>query len=243
MAETLSTKWFEDTFPATSDEEKKDRELFIEIGKKAMEDLFSWISLEITNPMTVIACYVKIFESICSVVVDKEDEWEDYALNIVDRFNIGYTTTTSEDDEKDGNFMVFMQHIDATHNNTPADENETETIELCVQWNAANIKNQIEDLKECMARGKKDLSNIMNIKTEKADYIMPMFCIIHDALVYTVTEQLSKRDINSFSLNVAGLFTITAEIIDDKVEIFYEPEIALKLMFKNDAVATGRSEE
>lgn len=242
MAETMSTKWFENVFPATTDEEKKQRDLIISIGDRANADLFDKISLEITNPMTTIASYIKIFEAICDVVVEKEDEWDDFCLNVVDRFNIGYTTTSSDDDEKSGNFMVFMQYIDTPHDNTPEDENETDTIQLCVQWNAANIKTQSDILKDCMARGKKVLSDTLNIKTENIEYIMPMFCIIHDALITTVLDQIKDSD-DPFSLNVAGLYTVTADKIDGEPTIFFEPEVSLKLRFKNDAIATGRSED
>lgn len=237
MAETQSTKWFEENVADNRDE-------LIAIGEIANQLLFKNISLGLTNPMTTIAIYAKIFDVICDAVVEKEDDYSDFVLNVANRFNIGYTTTENEDDEKAGNFMCFIQHIDEPHSDAPIDENENDTIQLCVQWNATNVKTQSEILKEIMARGKKQLSDLLNIKAESIEYILPMFCIIHEAIVTYVKNKFieNKDELSEYEINVAGLYTIGVQDIEGVPNIYYVPSISLKLKFKNDAIATGSEE-
>lgn len=237
MAETQSTKWFEENVV-------DNREDLIKIGEFANEMLFKNISLGLTNAMTTISIYAKIFDVICDAVVDKEEEYSEFALNVAGRFTIGYTTTDNEDDEKSGNFMCFMNHIDEPHSDAPSDENESDTIQLCVQWNANNIKTQSEMLKDIRSKGKKQLSSLLNIKTESDEYIMPMFCIIHEAIVSYVKSKLIENEetMSEYEINVAGLYTIGAQMIEGVPSIYYVPTISLKLKFKNDAIATGSDE-
>lgn len=236
MAETQSTKWFEENVAENRDD-------LITIGEVANEMLFKNISLGLTNPMTTIAIYAKIFDVICDAVVEKEEEYSDFALNVAGRFTIGYTTTDNEDDEKAGNFMCFMTHNDEPYSDAPTDENESDTIQLCVQWNATNIKTQSDILKDIMSRGKKQLSDLLNIKTESHEYILPMFCIIHSSIVNYVKNKLAEdENLSEYEVNVAGLYTIGAQMIEGIPSIYYVPSISLKLKFKNDAIATGSDE-
>lgn len=236
MADTQSTKWFEENVAENRDE-------LITIGEAANKMLFKNISLGLTNPMTTIAIYAKIFDVICDAVVEKEEEYSDFALNVAGRFTIGYTTTDNEDDEKAGNFMCFMAQNDEPYSDAPSDENEDDTIQLCVQWNSTNIKTQSDILKDIMARGKKQLSDLLNIKTESHEYILPMFCIIHGAIVNYVKSKLGEdENLSEYEVNVAGLYTIGAQVIEGNPSIYYVPSISLKLKFKNDAIATGSDE-
>ena len=63
------------------------------------------------------------------------------------------------------------------------DDEEDDTALLCVKWNASNIKAQAEIIKEISVRGRKNLSDLINIKLDKDVFVMPLFCIIHDAIV------------------------------------------------------------
>jgi hypothetical protein len=147
----------------------------IEVGELANRNLHDKISLGLNDPETTIAIYAKIFEAICEEVASKEEDYESFRLNIANRLEVGYTTTSSEDDEKMGNFMVYINHLETPASNDSLDEEETDTIVLCTQWNAANVKTQAETIKAVAARGKKALSEMINIKLDNVEFIIPMF--------------------------------------------------------------------
>jgi len=193
--------------------------------------------------MTTITIYASIFDSLCNVVVDKEKEYDDFNLNVADRLEVGYSTTNSDDDEKTGNYMVYIRHLESKASDMPLDEDEDDTIVLCTQWNAANIRVQADVMKEVAARAKKDLSDIINIKTGNYEFIVPMFCIIHSQILRYIRMKRKEVDKSEYELNVAGLYTIGIQVTEDtEEEIYYVPSIALKLKFKNDAIASGRDE-
>lgn len=238
MAESKTAQWFK----ANVVENEED---LITVGELANKVLHKNLSLGINDPKTTIAVYCNIFESICGIVASKEEEWSDFCLNVVDRLKVGYTTTDNEDDEKSGNFMVFLQHAEKpASSNDEFDEDEDDTITLCTQWNAANIKEQADVLKEIGSKGMKHLSEIINVKIESLEIIIPLFCYTHDELIKFMRIKRAESDDGQYELNMAGLFTIgIRETSDGDEEIYYVPSITLKLMFKNDAIATGSQED
>lgn len=240
MATTSKSKmWFKEN---VSENQKE----LMEIGELSNRMLHEKISLGLNDPMTTIAIYAKIFDTICDVVVDQEANWEDFCLNIADRLKIGYTTTSSDDDEKVGNFMIFMQHVYGTtgsDNSLDDDEDEDDTIVLCTQWNAANVKAQSNIIKDIAAKGKKALDDIINIKIESHEFVIPMFCIIHSQIINYIRLKRVEENKTDYEINVAGLFTVGIQETDDaEEEIYYVPSISLKLKFKNDSIATGKNE-
>ena len=234
--ESKSKKWFKDN---VSENEKE----LIEIGELANRMLHEKISLGLSDPMTTISIYASIFDTMCDVIVDKEKEYDDFVLNVADRLEIGYSTTSSEDDEKTGNYMVSIRHLESKSSDTSLDEDEDNTIELCTQWNAANIKTQADVIKEVASRAKKELSNIINIKIESHEFVIPLFCIIHSQILHYIRLKRVEENKTEYEINVAGLYTVGIQETDDgEEEIYYVPSIALKLKFKNDAIASGRDE-
>lgn len=236
MAEKKSKIWFLENVSDNAEE-------LLEIGEFANKQLLETISLGLNSPATTIAIYSKIFETICDVVVEQEKDWSDFQLNIADRLIIGYTTTDDENDEKQGNFMVYMLPGGSTRSDKPLDDDERDTITLCTQWNAANVKTQPEVIKAIASRGRKALDSIINIKMESDEFIIPMFCVIHSQIVSYIRTKRVELNQPEYELNIAGLYTIGITETDDAEEnIYYVPSITLKLKFKNDAEASGKYE-
>lgn len=236
MSESKSKRWFEENVAENRDE-------LIEIGELANRILHDNLSLGLNDPMTTIAIYASIFETICDSVAEREDEWSDFCLNVADRIKIGYTTTDNENDEKSGNFMVFIQHVESTTSDEPLDEEEDDTIVIACQWNAANIKIQSDIIKEIAAKAKKNLENLINIKIESSDFVIPMFCMIHRQIINYIRLKRVDNNQNEYEINMAGLYNIgVQETADGEEDIYFVPSISLKLKFKNDAVATGGNE-
>lgn len=237
---TPTEQWFIDNVTENKEE-------LIEIGELANRIIHETISLGLSNPMTTIACYGTIFTSICSEIAElQKQDYSDFCLNIADRIRIGYTTTDSEDDEKSGNFMVFIQNVNHVEDEKMDDEDgdECNTITLCTHWNAKNITSQSDFIRDIAAKAKTALNKIINLKTESSEFIMPLFCIIHSTILkYALLKRKESEELE-YELNVAGLYTLKVEVTNDgEEEISYIPSIALKLLFKNDAIATGNNEE
>jgi hypothetical protein len=188
--------------------------------------------------------YAHIFETICKAIAAKEKTHSDFELNIADGLCIGYDTTEDENDEKQGNFMVYMKHRDNPRIDAVQDEDETSTLALCAMWNAQNIKEQAAFLKTISGNACKDISSVVNIRFESEEFIIPMFSIIHAQIVRYVREQRIERKLREFELPICGLYTVGAAVTDDgDEEIYFVPSITLKLLFKNDSIASATDEE
>ena len=135
-----SNEWFDENVVENVEE-------LLEVGKITNVILKDKLNLGITSPKSTIAYYAIIFNCICEAIIEQEDKWDDFCVNVADRIKVGYTTTSSEDDEKSGNFMVFIQHVYNTSTDESLDEEEEDTVVLCTQWNAANVKAQTEIIK------------------------------------------------------------------------------------------------
>jgi hypothetical protein len=245
MARTKAEQWFEDNVI-------ENREDLLKVGELANREVFEKLSLDIASPNITIAMYAQVFKALCDVVRSKQDIMEDFELNVAGRLAIGYTTTSSEDDEKSGNFMVYINHLNSKSADTSIDDDETDTIVLCTQWNAANVKIQADVIKDAAIRGKANLNDNLDIKAANHEFIIPLFCIIHSQLIEYLLARAEELKLTELEINVAGLFTIGVEIheerdtagniIDVERDIYFVPSIDTKLAFKNDAVATGKSE-
>jgi hypothetical protein len=232
-----------------------------EIGEIANRQLQTKLNMSLASYKTVIALYCKIFECICDEIAEKESEWDSFTLNVANRFKIGYTTTNDEEDEKVGNFMVFIQHIkdqiptDVISENEEDDGREKDpSIEICAEWNSVNVKTQSDVIKSIAARAKKVLSEIINIKLDSHEFIIPMFCVIHDTIIRYIIQKKAETKKDEYEINIAGLYSVGVQDVVDvdeedesvatdvSMDVYYHPEIALKLRFKSDQIATGKDE-
>ncbi len=237
MADTKSMTWFKDNVSENADE-------LLAIAELANRKLHETLSLGLDSPMTTVAIYAQIFESMCKVIAEKEKDYDSFNLNMADTFHIGYDTTDSEDDEKTGNFMVYMNHIDNQKTDAVLDDEEDNTLALCAMWNATNVKTQAEVIKEVAVQALKDLGTLINIKMESHEFIIPMFCIIHSQLIKFLKQKRTELGLSEYELNVAGLFTAGCSVNENtEEEIYFVPSIALKLLFKNDSIASSSGDD
>lgn len=237
MADTKTTAWFKDNVSENVDE-------LLAIGELANRKLHDILSIGMDVPMTTISIYAQIFQSICQVIAAKEKDYDSFNLNVADTLHIGYDNTDSEDDEKTGNFMVYMNHIENPKIDSTLDEDETKTLPLCAMWNAMNVKTQAEVIKEAAVQAIKDLSSMIDIKVESHEYIIPMFCIIHSQIIRFIKQKRSELGLSEYEINVCGLYTAGCSTTEEaEEEIYFAPSIALKLLFKNDSIASSDGDD
>lgn len=238
MADTKSMAWFKDNVSENQDE-------LIKIANMGIQRLHEVLSLGLDDPIIALSVYAHIFESMCKVLAKKENDYDEYNLNVAEAFHLGYNTTDSEDDEKSGNFMVYMNHIPNDQLDAVIDDEETDTLALCALWNAMHIKTQAEEVKEVAIQAMKDLGEHINIKVQSHEFIIPMFCILHSQFIRFLKQQRSELKLSEYELNdVLGLFTIGCAVNENaEEEIYYVPSIALKLLFKNDSIASSSGDD
>lgn len=233
--ETKTKKWFRENVVENAEDLRR-------IGGFANRILHDKLNMGINDDETTIAIYGIIFETFAKSIAKKETEYNDFKANIAGRLEIGYTTTDNEDDEKSGNFMVYMRNIqnDTASDDSVNDDNDSSTIELCTEWNAANIKVQADFLKECAAEARKKLGEYINLKIDSHEFIIPVFCIVHSQILKYLKVKRVEEGKTEFEINIAGLYIAGVEETDDaEEEIYFIPSIALKLMFKNDSLASS----
>lgn len=223
-----------------TDNVKENQKELLEIGAIANRQLFDKISLGMPLPEQPIALYGEIFAAIFDVIVSKQANWDEFCLNIADMLKIGYTTTSSDDDEKSGNYMFQMEHVEKADVADTTDTEETDTVELCTQWNAANIKVQADVIKDVVGKAVTRISKLIEMETSSPEIIMPLFCIVHQVILNYI--RLKRRDLGltEYELNVAGLYTVICRETEDAEEVIeYEPLIASKLAMKDDSSASA----
>lgn len=222
----------------------EDKEDMIQIGQLGRKALYDKISLETGSPETTLAIYGSIFNTIIDVLKSKRREYDTYSINIANRIEIGYTTTDDEDAEKSGNFMIYMKHLDGIRNDTSLDEDEDMTVVLATQWNAVNITEQMEVIKEIATESISPMKSNIGIHIQNQEIIIPTFCIIHEQIVAYAKIKRIELDECDFELNVASLYNIRVIETDDGDEkVVYPQNVAGKLNLKSDEQATAKHED
>lgn len=171
-----------------------------------------------------------------------QKDYSDFQIKICDRLVIGYTTNDNEEDEKNGNFMVSIKHLNCTKKNYDTADPTATSRERTVQWNTNNIIEQPKLLREISIEAIERLKKIdVTIGFEEA--IIPIFVTTYEALIMYLKTKRKETDEFEFEINFMSCFYIGAresEDVDDT--IYIRPNIAFKLEIKDDATATAKYE-
>lgn len=220
-------------------EDQNDVLTICESASKIIKDRFK---CKLDKPELVAAIYSNIYYSILTQLATFEKEYNDFQINICDRLLIGYSTTEDEDDEKQGNFQIYIRHLNSTKKNDDIAEQEATSDERAVIWNATNIKDQPKLLREIAIKAKEDLEKI-DVVISSSELIFPIFVSIYEALIVYLTTKRRETDEFQYEINFCSCFNIGArESEEDLDEIYIVPSIASKLTLKNDAQATAKYE-
>ena len=247
MAETKVELWWEENI-------KENETELVAAGSLAAKKLYDYFSFSIDDPKAIIAMYCVIFDNITQVIREQEKEYENFSLNIADKLLIGYTTTSDEEDEKVGNFMIYMKNLISKTSAQLSSYNEEDaveelpdddipTVELLTNWNATNIKEQADVIKEIASKSKEDISKILDYKTGTHEIVFPIFCTVHDCILCVLALEKQNKKRGDVELNVAGWFTVGIQSTDeDGDDVYFDPSPSLKLKFKDDSLASGDNE-
>lgn len=238
---------YEQYFQENCTEDVEDVLTICETAGERLKDRFS---MSLSNPETgkiepkyVASCFGKIFEAIILKLQSLEKDYSKFEINILDRLLIGYTTTENEDDEKQGNFMIYIKHNTSNKKDEGVDDPTTTARERCVQWNAENVIVQPEIIKKIAINATKMLDEDIDIVLVDSECVMPIFIFVYESLVNYVKIRRREKGDFEFEINFMSCFFIGAtESEDGKDTIYIRPNINAKLMLKNDGEATAKNE-
>ena len=185
----------------------------------------------------VIAIFGITLENIIEYLKKKRDaQYECYNINFANRVELGYTTSNENeeiDEEKTGNFAPHMLHIYDSKSNTERDADVYNSVTLATQWNAANVRTSIEDVKEVSIKALEDLKKY-EINLGSSELIIPIFCIIYDLIVKFIKIQRANENEFEYMINIASIVTARAIEGEDGDNIYFDTSIYFKREIKND---------
>lgn len=226
----------------------EDIELNETIAQLAKKDLLEKFRMGFEEPISVIAFYAVTFDAILEELKDAQKDNKEYNISFVDRFDIGYTDCTDEDNEKVGSFNPYMYPVDTVLKDFIPDEDE-KSIERNMRWNAENIHEQPKVIHDISVRATKMLAEKVDLHLPKSgECVIGPFCIIHDYIVkylseYFMQQYYNVEDVNTYRMMVnvmAGSYDMILSINENgKVEIQYKLNVSAKQSTKDDGVASG----
>lgn len=228
----------------------EDFDVIESIADTANRSLYEKYKIKLDSwPMST-AVFLKTFESICAMLKSKESNYSNYAINFMNRFIVSFNSNINDEDEKNGNFMIYLRHIGGdTAKDTFIDPTDTPLTRVA-DWNKENLVSKIDDgvmkkqpeLTRKMSLLAVEYINKINIKLANNEVIFPMFINYYDSII-TVCKLVRKdRDLPKLEVNLGLLRIIIKEGPDGRDVIELKPDIAGKLNIKDDKLATSSNE-
>ena len=209
-------------------------------ASKKLRDRFK---IKVDEPRMIAAIFSKTFETTLKELQALEKDYSSYQITFCDRFVIGYSTNENESDEKEGNFMIYINHLNVIPTTDDVDP-QLDPKERCVQWNIDNIKKQPEELKTIAAKTVEALKKI-DITLTSDEIIIPTFITVYETLIEVMKIRRKELDVFEFEINFCSCFYVSAiEQEDQDTDIInIRSNIHGKLMLKNDAIASGKYDD
>ena len=160
----------------------EDTEHIITICESASKIIYDRFKARFDDPRLLAACFSKIYSAFLNRLEALETDYSSFQINICDRLSMGYSTTSDDDDEKNGNFMISITHLNSNKKNENVEDVTAKTEERAVQWNTENIISQPELLRKISVEAVEELKSIdVNIGT--TELIMPIFVTTYESMV------------------------------------------------------------
>ena len=220
----------------------EDQEHIITICETASKLIHDRFRARFDDPRLLAACFSKIYSAFLNKLESLEGQYSSFQINICDRLLMGYTTNEDDDDEKQGNFMVYIRHLNTNKKNEEIDDPTSKTDERAVQWNTENIIAQPELLRKIAIEAVEELKTI-DVSIGTTELIMPMFVTTYESIINYLKIKRRELDDFEFEVNFISCFYIGArESEEDIDEIYIRPNIEAKLKLKNDTKASSQYE-
>ena len=234
MVEGKDIKYFNEICPDDQDD-------VLTVCEISSKELFQKFKLKFDDPRTLAAIWAKIFDSSVKYLKGCEETHSEFEINIADRLVIGYDTSTDEDDEKQGNFCIYIRHLNSDKKDDMTIEPSDKAVERAVQWNTNNIVDKSSTIRD-ISNNALEYCKEIDVHLGSAELVMPIFVKTYEALVKFIKIKRSDTDQFEYSINFLSCFTIVCRETEDGDLIDIVPSITSKLGLKNDSQASAKYE-
>lgn len=187
------------------------------------------------------AIFIKTFETIVSNLSEFQSNYSSFKINICDRMEIGYSDLVDEDDEKQGNFMIFMRHLKSNKKNESTLDSGAKAKQLVTEWMSQNVVNTPKTITKISVDTLENLKNI-EINVGISELIFPIFITTYETLINFLRVKRKELDKFEHEINFLGCFNIGARETDDDDDIYINPHVADKLKLKSDEKISSKHE-
>lgn len=227
-------------------ENQKDIHIICDSVNLVLESRFGMVMDEYRRPVRngyrmtcLIFCYT--YAAIINELQKLRETNSSYQINLANRLTIGFTNQSSDEDEKTGNFMIFIKHLN--HYTVGANDGEyrdsKKKRQYVTEWNSENMTEKPVVTNRIAAYAHKQLEKI-NIYLGTPELIFPVFITVYESIVEYVKNVRRSAELEEFEINFASCFWIKAMEQDDGVDkIIIRPSIESKLDLKSDKEATS----
>jgi hypothetical protein len=220
----------------------EDEDEIITIAGSASRVIRDRFGIRIEDPKLLTAVFLKITETFINKLSDMEKNYKEFTLNLADRLAIGFTNNDgNEEDEKSGNFMIFMNHIGGASKVDDLDDPTVSCQERAVQWNAENVVKQPEMIRVFSEEATKKLRDI-DIQLSNKEVIMPIFITFYESIINYLKIRRREEDVFEKFVNFSWFIVYCRESDDVNDTILIRPTIGAKLALKNDQNASSENE-
>lgn len=184
--------------------------------------------------------FVETYRAIIDQLLERRKTNATYTINIANRLAVGFTNSDNDEDEKNGNFMVFVRDI--PHYSVKDDDEiklDSHSKEYIRNWNQENMINNPED---CMAIANRALNYLKDIKIYlgSSELVFPIFITIYETLIEYMKTFRREKEKTFVKINFCSCMWIRCDEQDDGIDkIAIIPAIEDKLNLKSDKEGTG----
>lgn len=212
------------------------------VSETASRIIYERFKIKIDDPKQVAVIFSKVYKAILDELVSKEATHDFYELDICGRLVMGYTTSSDEDDEKQGNYAIYINSKELKKKNEDLSEPSSSPIEKCEIWNVSNNITNPDNIRAISMRAIELLKDV-DIYLANSEIVMPIFISLYETIIKYVTTKRFELDEFEYGFDFLGCFVVTATESDNEMDnIIITPGIDSKLTLKNDAQATAKFE-
>lgn len=226
---------YEEYFKANCSEDEED---ILEICGMACKRLEAY-NVKFDDYKILGAFFCKVYDSILTSLEKLEKSYSSFEINFCNRFLIGFTTTEDDDDEKTGNFMIYIRHNKIDKKDYEFKENPP--VSNFVTWTMDNLTNQVELISKIASEAITSLKDI-NLSLGSTDAVIVIFTLTYEAIVEYLTTKRRVVDDFEYEINFLNCFFIGAREGEESDDIYIRPNIESKLRLKNDSIASAKYE-
>ena len=233
-----------DMFNDIVDEEYKDD--ILRICSLANDFILRQFNISLAIPQISALIFLSTYDSMLAYLKNKSKTMKSYEIKIASRFIIGFDDKVNDNDEKQGNLMIYLKHLKTDLKNIGIADKYDDAIQLTREWNSANIDKDTTAISDIAVAATKRLHNAYKIRLSSDELIIPIFTAVYESLVgYLKLKRhtLPIGDNFMYEIPFLGCFTVKAQEGEDGNDIIaFTPSPLSKAELKDDSVATTRHE-